>query len=233
MLKVKICGITNYDDAVMAVKLGADALGFIFALSPRKILPEKARDIIRDIPPFIKSVGVFVNETPEIIEGISEQCGLDIIQLHGDEDPETCTRFMPRAIKALRINNDLIPENIEEYRGNVRAFLLDTYSKKAAGGTGKTFNWDSAIKIKALGVPIILAGGLAPSNIEEAISRVTPYAVDVNSGIEESPGKKSPALMKELFEKINDIKRRRKSESKPEPLRREESIIPHLPGNGK
>lgn len=205
MLKVKICGITNYDDAAMAVKLGADALGFIFAPGPRNIFPEKARGIIRDIPPFVKSVGVFVNETPKVIEEITEQCGLDIIQLHGDESPETCAEFMPRAIKALRIRGDSIPEQIEKYRGNVKAILLDTYSKRAAGGTGKTFNWDLAIRIKAFGIPVILAGGLGPLNIEEAISKVRPYAVDVNSGIEESPGKKNYRLMKELFEKIGDF----------------------------
>jgi phosphoribosylanthranilate isomerase len=212
MIKVKICGITNYDDAVMAVKLGADALGFIFASSPRKISPEKARDIIRKLPPFIKSVGVFINEDPNKINEMIKYCGIDDVQLHGDESPELCKKYMPRTIKALRVKDESILKQVPLFMGKVKAFLLDTYSEKKAGGTGKIFDWDIALKIRDYDIPVILAGGLTPSNIEEAIQRVNPYAVDVNSGIEESPGKKSPALMKELFEKINYIKRRQKSE---------------------
>lgn len=203
MTKVKICGITNYDDASMAADLGADALGFIFASSPRKIDTDRAMEIIKKLPPFVKSVGVFVNENIKKVIDISEYCGLDIIQLHGDESPEICRRLMPRAIKALRIKNDSsIPENYSEYRGNIKAFLLDTYSDKLAGGTGKTFNWDMAVKMKTLGVPIILAGGLNPSNIEEAIQKVNPYGIDVGSGVEEKPGKKDHSLMKELFDRL-------------------------------
>lgn len=208
MIKIKICGITNNDDATMAVKLGADALGFIFARSPRRIMPQDARDIIREMPPFIKSVGVFVNEDSPVIHETVNYCGLDIIQFHGDESFEICEEFMPRSIKALRVKNDSIVAKLSEYKGKVKAFLLDTYSEKMAGGTGKTFDWDIAIKIKEAGIPVILAGGLGPSNIEEAISLVKPYAVDVNSGIEESPGKKSHILMKELFEKIKKIEDR-------------------------
>lgn len=158
MVKIKICGITNYDDAALAANLGADALGFIFASSPRKIEPENARAIIRKLPPFVKSIGVFVNEETNKIMDIIEYCGLDNVQLHGNESPETCEEFMPRTIKALRIKDDCTPEQYETYKGKVKAFLLDTYSEKAAGGTGKTFNWDMAVKIKKLGVPIILAG---------------------------------------------------------------------------
>jgi phosphoribosylanthranilate isomerase len=204
--KIKICGITNSEDADMAVKLGTDALGFIFARSPREITPEQARDIIKGLPPFIKSVGVFVNEDPSVIHETVNYCGLDIVQFHGDESPEICAEFMPHSIKALRVKNYSIVEKLSGYKGRVKAFLLDTYSKDMAGGTGETFNWDIAINIKETGIPIILAGGLEPSNIEEAISRVKPYAVDINSGIEESPGKKSHILMKELFEKINEIR---------------------------
>lgn len=202
MIKVKICGITNLDDASLAVELGADALGFIFATSPRRILPEAAADIIRQIPPFVKSVGVFVDEDAEVIKEIINFCGIDMVQLHGNESPEFCSQFMPHTIKALRIADESILQSIEPYRGKVRSLLLDTYTEKMAGGTGKTFNWDIAIKIGEMGVPIILAGGLGPSNIEDAISFVKPYAVDVNSGIEKSPGKKSKTLMEELFEKI-------------------------------
>ena len=200
MVKVKICGITTYDDAAMAASLGADALGFIFApASPRKIEPVTAADIIKRLPPFIKSVGVFVNEDIEKIRNIIACCGLDAVQLHGDETPETCETLMPRTIKAIRVKDDTDISQLEAYRGKVRALLLDTYSEKAAGGTGKIFNWDRAVEIIALGIPVILAGGLTPLNIEEAIKKVRPYGVDLNSGIEKSPGKKDHALMKELF----------------------------------
>ena len=205
MIKVKICGITNLDDANLAVKLGADALGFIFAPSPRRIDPKTARDIIRRIPPFVKAVGVFVDEDPEKIDEIITFCGIDLIQLHGDEPPEICDRFMPRTIKALRIADESVIESVKVYKGKIKALLLDTYSEKMAGGTGKGFDWEIAIKIRDADIPIILAGGLGPSNIEEAISRVRPYAVDVNSGVEERPGKKNRHLMEELFQKLMRI----------------------------
>ena len=206
-IKVKICGITNLDDANLAVRLGADALGFIFAPSPRRVDPETARDIIRHIHPFVKTVGVFVNEAPDKIDEIIAFCGIDLVQLHGDESPEICDRFMPRTIKALRIADESDIRSAKVYKGKVKALLLDTYSEKMAGGTGKGFDWEIAIKIRdSAGVPIILAGGLGPSNIEEAISRVWPYAVDINSGVEERPGKKSHHLMEELFEKIEKRK---------------------------
>ena len=202
IIKVKICGITNHGDASMAVELGADALGFIFADSPRKITSQKARDIIDAIPPFVKTVGVFVNEDPAVIRKIKHHCGLDLVQLHGDESPDFCQELMPHTIKALGIKNEASLPTIRTYHGKVKALLLDTYSKNRAGGTGKTFDWQLAAKIKKLGVPIILAGGLGPSNIYDAIRSVRPYAVDVNSGVEERPGKKSHTLMKSLMEKV-------------------------------
>jgi phosphoribosylanthranilate isomerase len=203
MLKVKICGITNFDDAAMAAGLGANALGFIFAsVSPRNIEPATAKEIIKRLPPFIKTVGVFVNEEIDKIRCIATSCGLDAIQLHGDETPEICEALMPRTIKAIRVKDDFDTSHLLSYRGKVRAFLLDTYSEKAVGGTGKTFNWDKAIEINSIGIPVILAGGLTPSNIAEAIKKVKPYGVDVNSGIEKSPGIKDHELMKELFEKL-------------------------------
>jgi phosphoribosylanthranilate isomerase len=201
-VKVKICGITNYEDAVLAVDLGATALGFIFANSPRQITPQKARDIIHTIPPLVKTVGVFVNEGPAEIREIIHYCGLDLVQLHGDESPDLCHALMPSTIKALRIKDVSSIQSSLAYLGKVRALLLDTYAKDKAGGTGATFDWRLAIKIKELGTPIILAGGLDPSNIHDAIQTVRPYAVDVNSGVEESPGKKSPMLLKDLMKKV-------------------------------
>ena len=199
---VKICGITNYEDASIAVELGAGALGFIFAYSPRQITPHKARDIINAIPPFVKTVGVFVNEDPAVIRNVKHYCGLDLVQLHGDESPDFCDELMPYTIKALRIKDESSLQAAQAYRGKVRALLLDTYSKEKAGGTGETFDWQLAIKIKKLGIPIILAGGLGPSNIEGAISTVRPYAVDVNSGVEKHPGKKSHTLIEGLMQKV-------------------------------
>ena len=201
-IAVKICGITNYEDAAIAVGLGAHALGFIFAPSPRQITPDAVRDIIRTIPPFIKTVGVFVNETHTVISEIKYYCGLDLVQLHGDESPDFCSALMPYAIKALRIKDASSLPSIKAFHGKVRAILLDTYSKNKPGGTGKTFDWELAQKIKKLGIPVILAGGLGPSNIDKAISTVRPYAVDVNSGVEARAGKKSYVLMKSLMEKV-------------------------------
>jgi len=201
-VKVKICGITNLADASTAVRLGADALGFIFAPSPRRIAPQKVREIIRAIPPFVKTVGVFVNEAPASIRKVISDCGLDLVQLHGDESPALCDELMPYTIKALRIRDESSLQTGQAYHGKVRALLLDTYSKEKAGGTGKTFDWELAIKIKKQGTPIIISGGLAPSNIVAAIHTVRPYAVDVNSGVEERPGKKSHTLIRDLTEKV-------------------------------
>jgi phosphoribosylanthranilate isomerase len=201
-LKVKICGITEKEDALSAVNLGADALGFIFAPSPRQIPMEKARRIIKTIPPFVKTVGVFVNEEDAAIREHINYCGLDLVQLHGDESPEFCCELMPYTIKTFRIKDDSNLQMSMAYRANARALLLDTYAKDKVGGTGKTFDWQLAVKIKETGLPVILSGGLGPSNIEEAIRVVRPYAVDVNSGVEERPGKKSYGLMRQLMDKI-------------------------------
>ena len=205
MVKVKICGITNLEDASLAVELGFDAIGFIFAESPRKVSVEVTRDIINTIPPFMQTVGVFVNEEPAIIKEIVEVCGLDLIQLHGDEPPSVCDTLMPRSIKAFQLKDESSLEAINKYRGKARALLFDTYSKEKRGGTGKTFDWDLAVKGKRLGAPIILSGGLGPSNIEAAVLAVRPYAVDVNSSVEEQPGKKNPVLMEKLMNIIKSV----------------------------
>jgi len=161
-VKVKICGITNLKDASTAVRLGADALGFIFAPSPRRIAPQTAREIIRAVPPFVKTVGVFVNEAPASIRKVINDCGLDLVQLHGDESPALCDELMPYTIKALSIKDESSLQTGQAYHGKVRALLLDTYSKEKAGGTGKTFDWELAIKIKKQGTPIIISVGSGP-----------------------------------------------------------------------
>ena len=201
-MKVKICGITETEDAIRAVELGADALGFIFAPSPRRISMEKTRLIINAIPPFIKTVGVFVDEEAGKIREHITYCGLDLVQLHGNESSAFCRGLMPYTIKVFRIQEDANLPIVRDYRNSARAFLLDTYAKDKAGGTGRTFDWQLAVKVKECGIPLILSGGLSPDNIAEAIRQVRPYAVDVNSGVEERPGKKDYGLMKQLMEKV-------------------------------
>jgi phosphoribosylanthranilate isomerase len=207
MIKVKICGITNHEDASEAARLGADAVGFIFAPSPRQIVPELARDIILDLPPFVQAVGVFVNEELSTIRHKVAYCGLDMVQLHGDEPPDFCRELMPRIIKAFRLKGKSSLSPLNAYRGRVKALLLDTYEEGLKGGTGKTFDWSLAVEAEKFEIPIILSGGLGPSNIETAISTVKPYAIDVNSTIEARPGKKNLGLMRELMEKVNKIRR--------------------------
>jgi phosphoribosylanthranilate isomerase len=194
VVKVKICGITCLEDASRAAELGVDVLGFIFAPSPRQMTPEEVRLIICNLPPFVGTVGVFVNQDLETIRDIVHFCSLDMIQLHGNESPRFCQDLMPYTIKAFRLKD-------------ASGLSLDTYQEDTLGGTGKTFDWNLAIKAMELKIPLILSGGLNPTNIQKAIMTVNPYAVDVNSGIEERPGKKDLALMKALMEKIREIER--------------------------
>lgn len=197
MVKVKICGITTPDDARMAVESGADALGFVFYdKSPRNINPAVAAQIIATLPPFIQTVGLFVNEETERINWTADYCGLDVVQLHGDESPEDCLEVNRRVIKAFRIKDIVSIEPIRKYQ--VSGILLDTWSPDAFGGTGKSFNWEMAAAAGNYG-RIILAGGLSPENVAEAIRAVKPYAVDVSSGVESTPGKKDAAKVKEFI----------------------------------
>jgi phosphoribosylanthranilate isomerase len=182
MVRVKICGITNIEDALAAVEYGADALGFVlYSESPRAIVPEKAKKIISSLPPFVTTIGVFVDRSKEDLEGIASYTGVDIIQLHGSEPPEYCD-FDKKIIKAIRVKELSDLEPLTHYK-NISAFLLDTYSQDVIGGTGQTFNWEIAVEAKKFG-RIILAGGLTPENIEEAVKFVQPYAIDVASGVE-------------------------------------------------
>jgi len=200
MFKVKICGITNIGDALEAVRLGADALGFVFAPSPRKVEPLKAKQIINKLPPWISVVGVFVDEQIEYIQKIVQQAGLDWVQLHGKETPEYCRALGGKQIKAFRVKDSSSLGLIREYP--CAGILLDAYDSSVLGlpsrrgvpprmgGTGKLFDWDLAVTAKQFGKPIILAGGLTPENIKEAVEKVNPYGVDVSSGVEINPGKK-------------------------------------------
>lgn len=182
MVRIKICGITNLQDALAAVEYGADAIGFVFYnKSPRAVTAGIAKEIISQLPPFLPTVGVFVDEKPSEIENVINYVGLNIIQLHGSETPEECN-LSRKVIKAIRVKDLTDLEPLIKYRG-VSAFLLDTYSPYIEGGTGQTFNWDIAIEAKKFG-RIILAGGLTPENVEEAIKWVQPYGVDVAGGVE-------------------------------------------------
>ncbi len=202
-MKVKICGITNIDDALYAAELGADALGFIFVKSsPRYIAPKAARKIIQELPPFIVPVGIFVDVPQEEILGTIEQTGIKCVQLHGNETPKQLNGFPVPVYKSFHVDFSFNPEILRRYKGS--AYLLDTKISGKLGGTGQTFDWEIAIKAKEYG-RIILAGGLTPDNIIEAAQRVQPYAMDVNSGVEELPGKKDHTKLKLLFEKLNQI----------------------------
>jgi phosphoribosylanthranilate isomerase len=199
-VKVKICGITNIDDAIAAVDFGADALGFVFFKgSPRYISPEDAAVIIKKLPPFITTIGVFVDETPKKIERIIIQTMVDIVQLHGNEPPESCN-IPKNLIKAIRVKSLQSLDPLNKYKDRVCAFLLDTFTPDVLGGTGQIFNWDIAIYAKQFG-RIILAGGLTHNNVAEAIKRVRPYGVDVSSGIESKKGRKDHKKMKLFIEK--------------------------------
>jgi phosphoribosylanthranilate isomerase len=195
---VKICGITNLADAECAVQAGADALGFIFfQKSPRYIEPKAAAQIASQVAGSVLKVGVFVDENFETMEGIARQCGLDRLQLHGNESREICVSLRTPVIKAFRVQdvNSLAP--LRDYK--VPAFLLDSYVAGQLGGTGAKFNWDLAIQAKAFGTPIILAGGLTSENVGDAVAKVRPYGVDVSSGVERAPGKKDHAKVREFI----------------------------------
>lgn len=202
MVRVKICGMTNREDAHEAASLGVHALGFIFAPSPRQITPERAKALIETLPPFVTTVGVFVNESLKAVKEIRAYCGFDLVQLHGDEPPPMCAALMPNVIKAFQLKDVSSLLALETYVGKVRAFLFDTYSKKGRGGTGQTFDWKLAVQGKRPGVPVILSGGLNPDNVKEAIGATAPFAVDVGTGVEERPGKKNVDQMRRLMKTL-------------------------------
>jgi phosphoribosylanthranilate isomerase len=187
--RIKVCGITRVDDALAAVDFGVDALGFIFVpASPRYITPSGAAEIIKRLPPFVAKVGVFVNEAPNLVLEASRTAGVDVAQLHGDEPPDYCAGFPMPVIKVFSVDADFDPSVMRRY--DVAGYLLDTWDPKRRGGSGNTFDWSIAAKACGLYDTVILSGGLGPLNVREAIEAVRPYAVDLNSGVEVSPGVK-------------------------------------------
>jgi phosphoribosylanthranilate isomerase len=199
--QVKICGITNKEDAICAADCGAVAVGFIFyPPSPRYIKPADARKLIRLLPDALVKVGVFVNEKEEEIKKIMTYCDLDMIQLHGDEKPEFCLKFpSARVIKALELKNDADIVYAKSYQ--VGAILVDSRYAGLYGGTGRKANWDLASRIRNK-KQLILSGGLNENNIAQAIKDVAPHALDINSGVESKPGKKNHAKLARIFDII-------------------------------
>jgi len=195
VVRVKICGITRLEDALAAVNFGADALGFVFATSPRQVAPEAVQAIVSQLPPFVTTVGVFVNEKVSRIEELRSFCRFDLVQLHGDETEEMAAQLGPRVIKAVRVRADA-PTDVQPY--GKATLLLDAYAPGAAGGAGKTFDWGRAVAVAKKG-PIVLAGGLTPENVAQAIETVRPYGVDVSSGVEIGPGRKDHAKIQQFI----------------------------------
>jgi phosphoribosylanthranilate isomerase len=203
-VKVKICGITNVADAIAAADAGADAIGLMFyEKSPRHISIQAAREIVRELPLHVIKVGVFVNPSEELVMRVISDCGVGLLQFHGDETPEFCTQFGLMSMKAFRIRDAESLRALPMYLTD--AWLLDAHVKDKLGGTGEKFNWDLAIEAQKLGRPIFLAGGLIPENVGEAVRKVNPFAVDVSSGVESSPGKKDHAKVRAFIETAKEI----------------------------
>jgi phosphoribosylanthranilate isomerase len=202
MTKIKICGITNFRDAVKSLDCGADALGFIFyEKSKRYISPPEAQKIIKELPPFVTKVAVFVDCPFRQIIKITSELFINAIQLHGSETPEFCAKFSYPVIKALRIKDSIDILQVDSFA--TQTILFDTYSESDYGGTGKSFNWKVLEKLNT-DKKIILSGGLNPGNIEKAITTVRPYGVDVSSGVETSPGIKDHKKIKKFIEAVKN-----------------------------
>lgn len=204
--RIKICGITNEEDAAAALLAGADALGFVFyRKSPRWIDPAVAGRIISSLPPFVAAVGVFVNEEVKVVRDLMDGCGLALAQLHGDETAAYCLELARPAVKALRIKDRGSFLALAEFQGRagIRGFLLDAYAEDAYGGTGRTVDWALAAEA-ARSASVLLAGGLTPENVAEAIRAVRPYGVDVSSGVESTPGKKDAEKVRRFIQSARE-----------------------------
>ena len=196
---VKICGLTNLADALVAAEAGADVLGFVFyEPSPRAVSIEVASEIARDLPPAIVKAGVFVDALEDLVVHAARNCALNLLQFHGQEPPEYCLQFGLMSVKAFRIRDEDSLSDLAAYRTD--AWLLDAFAPGKAGGTGEKFNWDLAVKARGLGPPIFLAGGLTPLNVAEAVGQVQPYGVDVSSGVEVAPGRKDAAKVRDFIQ---------------------------------
>lgn len=207
--RVKICGLTRRDDAVAAVRLGADALGLVFyAASPRAVGITQAQEVIRDLPSRVSVVALFVNATESEIRAVLGKVRIDLLQFHGDETPQDCMGYGVPYIKAVRMREDIDLFEIEKVYASASGLLLDSYQRGVAGGTGMAFDWARVPQsvTRRLTKPIILAGGLTPDNVAEAIRQVRPYAVDVSGGVESMKGMKDAAKMAAFMQGVNNAK---------------------------
>lgn len=195
VVRVKICGIRTADAAVAAVEAGADALGFVFAPSPRRVTPQEAERIIRELPPFVSKVGVFVDSPRPEAQEIAGACRLDVLQFHGGESPDYCRGWQQQVVKGFRVRDAAALERLPGY--DVDAFLLDAYVPGVAGGTGQSFDWGLARQASERW-RIVLAGGITPDNVSQAVRQARPYAIDVSSGVE-TAGVKDPHKIRALL----------------------------------
>jgi len=201
--RVKICGLTRNSDVAAAVAVGADAIGFVFhAASPRGVAPEHARSFVQGLPPFVTSVGLFVDAEPASVRNVLARVPLDALQFHGQESPDYCDAFQRPWIKALRVRPGLDLGPLAQAYAAARGLLLDTYDPAVPGGTGRCFDWD--LVPGWLAPRIILAGGLTPTNVAEAVRRVRPYALDVSGGVESAKGIKDSAKMAAFLQGVRD-----------------------------
>lgn len=199
MTKIKICGITNLEDALLALQLGVDALGFVFAESPRKVTPQLVERIVNKMDSPVLKVGVFVNEDFHYVQKIFNRCKLDYVQLSGIEDKTYLEKLSLPTIKAFKVKDQTVLKEIPEYDLNL--FMLESFNETQHGGTGKTFNWEIAKEVKKFG-RVILSGGLTPENVFAALQQVEPYGVDVSSGVEQSPGKKDKKKLEKFVREV-------------------------------
>lgn len=202
--RIKICGITRREDADAAIAAGADALGFVFYPGSRRYIePEQAREIVGSLAPFVTSVGLFLDAEVAWVSEVAERVGLDMLQFHGQESPETCRAVGKPFLKAIGMQGQGDPKGYAAHYVEARGILLDSHAQGQAGGTGQTFDW-SGIDAAAWPAPIVLAGGLTPENVCAAVRTLRPYAVDVSSGVESAPGIKDSAMIKRF---VNEVRR--------------------------
>ena len=202
IVRVKLCGLTRLEDVLLGVELGVDAFGFNFVEdSPRRITPAQARDLCAAVPPFTSRVGVFADQLPRVMEATALLAGLTCLQLHGDEPPESCRSIALPWYKAHRVGPDFVPESVSRYRSST--CLLDAHVPGRKGGTGTTFDWTVA-RLTSAYARVIVAGGLTPVNVGDAIAAARPYGVDVSSGVESAPGKKDRRLLSAFMKRVRE-----------------------------
>ncbi len=202
--RVKICGITRIEDGLAASAAGADAIGLVFyAPSPRSVDIDQAIAIRRALPPFVTVVGLFVNESEDTVARVAERVKLDVLQFHGDEPPSDCERSGMPYMKAIRVNDNVDLHAVSKRYANARALVLDSHDEKLWGGSGRTFDW--RLVPVDIALPIVLAGGLTPANVADAITRLRPFGVDVSGGVEQSPGIKDAARIAKFIQEVDRV----------------------------